>query len=239
MSLPSEQPDLLHDLCGVEQGPAGAGGRLIGRYCSPCHPNLALQCARSSSRLSVTPCAAAGDLIIRSSCTTKVCNVNRALVVRLLAQCLNPPTCPLTVHPVCGNSPQKFGPISHFAPWAKACGNSLNFNCSLLLMPILRMWVITQSSRSACGWMRVSRCCALSRPRWTHASRPLASPPPRTQAPPHRQQRGRVLLTRAEECLPVRPPLRPPHDPVRERVSFVSPVCVSACWRKVKDPILA
>jgi hypothetical protein len=33
----------------------------------------------------------------------------------------------------------KFGPISQFGPWAKACGNCLNFNCSLILLPIVRM----------------------------------------------------------------------------------------------------
>ena len=33
----------------------------------------------------------------------------------------------------------RYGPVSRYAPWAKACGNCLNMNCSLLLLPIIRM----------------------------------------------------------------------------------------------------
>lgn len=33
----------------------------------------------------------------------------------------------------------QFGPLSVYAPWAKACGNCLNFNCALILVPVLRM----------------------------------------------------------------------------------------------------
>jgi hypothetical protein len=33
----------------------------------------------------------------------------------------------------------KFGPVSFYAPWAKACGNCLNLNCALLLLPVVRL----------------------------------------------------------------------------------------------------
>jgi NAD(P)H-flavin reductase len=33
----------------------------------------------------------------------------------------------------------RYGPVSRYAPWAKACGNCLNLNCSLILLPITRM----------------------------------------------------------------------------------------------------
>jgi hypothetical protein len=33
----------------------------------------------------------------------------------------------------------RYGPISRYGPWAKACGNCLNLNCSLILLPITRM----------------------------------------------------------------------------------------------------
>jgi len=32
----------------------------------------------------------------------------------------------------------RFGPVSRYAPWAKACGGCLNLNCSLILLPIIR-----------------------------------------------------------------------------------------------------
>lgn len=32
-----------------------------------------------------------------------------------------------------------YGPLSGFAPWAKACGNLLNFNCALILIPVTKM----------------------------------------------------------------------------------------------------
>ena len=53
------------------------------------------------------------SLDISASCTTATCKVNRAIV--------------------------EYGPLSVYAPWAKAAGNALNFNCSLILMPIVRM----------------------------------------------------------------------------------------------------
>jgi hypothetical protein len=33
----------------------------------------------------------------------------------------------------------KYGPLSSFAPWAKSCGNLLNFNCALVMMPVTKM----------------------------------------------------------------------------------------------------
>lgn len=33
----------------------------------------------------------------------------------------------------------RFGPISDYGPWAKACGNCLNLNCSLILLPVIRL----------------------------------------------------------------------------------------------------
>lgn len=33
----------------------------------------------------------------------------------------------------------KYGPVSFYAPWAKACGNCLNLNCALLLLPVVRL----------------------------------------------------------------------------------------------------
>ena len=33
----------------------------------------------------------------------------------------------------------RYGPVSRYAPWAKACGNCLNMDCALLLLPIIRM----------------------------------------------------------------------------------------------------
>lgn len=33
----------------------------------------------------------------------------------------------------------RYGPISYWAPWAKACGNCLNFNCAIVLFPITKM----------------------------------------------------------------------------------------------------
>ena len=33
----------------------------------------------------------------------------------------------------------KYGPLSDFAPFAKACGNLLNFNCALILLPVTKM----------------------------------------------------------------------------------------------------
>lgn len=50
---------------------------------------------------------------IAVQCDTLMCHVNRKVV--------------------------KYGPISHWAPWAKGCGNCLNMNCSLLLLPVVKM----------------------------------------------------------------------------------------------------
>ncbi|CAM9209942.1 unnamed protein product, partial [Ectocarpus fasciculatus] len=33
----------------------------------------------------------------------------------------------------------QYGPLSDIAPWAKACGNLLNFNCALILLPVTKM----------------------------------------------------------------------------------------------------
>ena len=33
----------------------------------------------------------------------------------------------------------RYGPLSRFAPWAKACGGCLNLNCSLILFPVTRL----------------------------------------------------------------------------------------------------
>ena len=33
----------------------------------------------------------------------------------------------------------RYGPLSYFGAWAKACGGCLNLNCALLLLPIIRM----------------------------------------------------------------------------------------------------
>lgn len=46
------------------------------------------------------------------SCNSKACKLNRKMV--------------------------RYGPISRFAPWAKACGGCLNFDCALLLLPITK-----------------------------------------------------------------------------------------------------
>lgn len=35
----------------------------------------------------------------------------------------------------------KYGPISLYAPWAKACGGCLNLDCALLLLPVVRMLI--------------------------------------------------------------------------------------------------
>lgn len=43
--------------------------------------------------------------------------------------------------PECAQARQviKSGPISRYAPWAKACGGCLNLNCALLLFPVTRL----------------------------------------------------------------------------------------------------
>ena len=33
----------------------------------------------------------------------------------------------------------RFGPLSRYAPWAKACGGCLNFNCAVLLLPVTKL----------------------------------------------------------------------------------------------------
>lgn len=50
---------------------------------------------------------------IRFECDGPVCQLNRKLI--------------------------QYGPLSAFAPWAKACGNLLNFNCALILIPVNKM----------------------------------------------------------------------------------------------------
>lgn len=47
------------------------------------------------------------------SCESKICRLNRAAV--------------------------RYGPISGLAPWAKAAGNCLNLNCSLVLLPVTKV----------------------------------------------------------------------------------------------------
>lgn len=46
-------------------------------------------------------------------CASRLCHVNRKAV--------------------------RYGPISRFAPWAKACGGCLNLNCALLLLPVTKL----------------------------------------------------------------------------------------------------
>jgi len=46
-------------------------------------------------------------------CSSRICHVNRKAV--------------------------RYGPISRFAPWAKACGGCLNLNCALLLLPVTKL----------------------------------------------------------------------------------------------------
>lgn len=33
----------------------------------------------------------------------------------------------------------RYGPMSRYAPWAKACGGCLNFNCAVLLLPVTKL----------------------------------------------------------------------------------------------------
>jgi hypothetical protein len=55
------------------------------------------------------------DGTIDQYCTTSVCLFNRKLV--------------------------RNGPTSRWVPLAKACGNALNFNCSLILLPVTRSFL--------------------------------------------------------------------------------------------------
>ena len=58
------------------------------------------------------------------------------------------------------------GPMSSFAPWAKACGACLNLDCSLLLLPVIRLIISklnnlgTSYSRFQSGGGLFSRFCA-------------------------------------------------------------------------------
>ena len=53
------------------------------------------------------------DATLDLSCNTPICKMNRKIV--------------------------RYGPLSAFAPFAKACGGCLNYNCALLLLPITKM----------------------------------------------------------------------------------------------------
>jgi len=48
------------------------------------------------------------------------------------------------------------GPLSYWAPLAKACGNTLNFNCALLIMPVTRKVIIFLNELSV-GYMRAQK----------------------------------------------------------------------------------
>jgi len=50
---------------------------------------------------------------LKIACDTKTCSLNRQII--------------------------RSGPFSGFAPWAKACGGCLNLNCSLILLPVIRL----------------------------------------------------------------------------------------------------
>lgn len=58
------------------------------------------------------------------------------------------------------------GPISNYAPWAKACGGCLNLDCALLILPVIRLLLSklnnlgTSYSRFQSGGGFFSRFCA-------------------------------------------------------------------------------
>ena len=37
------------------------------------------------------------------------------------------------------NAIMYLGPLSRFSPWAKSCGGCLNFDCSIILLPVIRL----------------------------------------------------------------------------------------------------
>jgi hypothetical protein len=45
------------------------------------------------------------------------------------------------------------GPASSFAPWAKACGNCLNLNCSLILFPVVKL-ILRKINNSGTSYSR-------------------------------------------------------------------------------------
>jgi hypothetical protein len=77
---------------------------------------------------------------LKFDCDTPECHVNRQII--------------------------RTGPVSKYAPWAKACGNCLNLDCSLMLLPVIRLILSklnnigTSYSRFQSGGGFFSRFCA-------------------------------------------------------------------------------
>lgn len=73
-------------------------------------------------------------------CNSFICHVNRKAVRYGIDKLLYTYICICINHNrLLINAIMYLGPLSRFSPWAKACGGCLNFDCSIILLPVIRL----------------------------------------------------------------------------------------------------